>query len=330
MHRRTAFTLVELLVVIAVIGVLVALLLPAVQSAREAARRIQCVNHLKQQGLATLAYADQFGGELPPRYNRTTDDPNAGKDPWNFTTCGWRTALLSYLDQQSLYDAIDFRFVAVHPINRTVTETALTVFQCPSTPEYLRRSGGIGQLDDAPEYFTPFPDGIQAGAVDYSAVNLRGFDHLRNRQWMPNSVWGRQSVHGTHRQSGLGFVEDGHSQTALLVEAAGWPRLWYHGDEDWDNHSQTMAAWIFGGMQWIILNDLVGPDRLPAVINFSNHRGLYSFHPDSAGVLFCDGHVEHLSSATSGEVLLALISANGGDSRTRPTKLYIRDGSRGR
>src|SRR5262245_64832193 len=90
-NLKKAFTLVELLVVIAIIGVLVALLLPAVQAAREAARRSQCTNNLKQLGLAVHNYADANKGAFP-----------VGEYSWGWGT--WLVGLLPYIEQQNLYD----------------------------------------------------------------------------------------------------------------------------------------------------------------------------------------------------------------------------------
>lgn len=98
MRRTQAFTLVELLVVIAIIGVLVGLLLPAVQAAREAARRMQCSNNMKQLGLAAHMFADSNRGTLPP-----------GCREFNFMT--WATFLLPYLEQAARYDSMSISYV---------------------------------------------------------------------------------------------------------------------------------------------------------------------------------------------------------------------------
>src|SRR5688500_1207913 len=109
MKRRDGFTLVELLVVIAIIGILIALLLPAVQAPREAARRSQCVNNLKQMGLACHNYHDVYN-KLPP--SRADDGPT------------WCTYILAFMEQQAMYEAYDFRVPWPAQTNPGVTGAA--------------------------------------------------------------------------------------------------------------------------------------------------------------------------------------------------------------
>jgi len=125
--RRRAFTLIELLVVIAIIAVLIALLLPAVQAAREAARRSQCINNLKQMGIAQHNYHDV-----------------TGSFPWGFGYTGWndwsgQVMVLPYMEQGSLYNAINFTTggaqinVAANG-NQTIQRIQVQTFLCPSDP----------------------------------------------------------------------------------------------------------------------------------------------------------------------------------------------------
>jgi len=130
--RRAAFTLIELLVVIAIIGVLVSLLLPAVQQAREAARRAQCTNNLKQLGLALHNYHDAHR-VFPAAYLADTRD--ASRDPNTFdgpNGFAWGTMLLPALDQSPLYNQFDLGRPCWDPVNAAPARTRLPVFLCPT------------------------------------------------------------------------------------------------------------------------------------------------------------------------------------------------------
>jgi prepilin-type N-terminal cleavage/methylation domain-containing protein/prepilin-type processing-associated H-X9-DG protein len=151
MRPRRGFTLIELLVVIAIIGVLIALLLPAVQSARESARRTQCLNNLKQLGLAVQSYITQLNF-LPPQTAENTSVIGGTINVQWWTS--WTAGLLPHIEQQPLYNALNFSLPMLEmaaPLsgaNTTVGLTKLSVLLCPS--ESLDRSpsfafgGGAG------------------------------------------------------------------------------------------------------------------------------------------------------------------------------------------
>jgi len=129
---RPGFTLIELLVVIAIIAVLIALLLPAVQSAREAARRAQCVNNLKQLGLATANYQDQFGS-FPPGGITTAGSPWAA----DANSLTWRALILPMMEGTNAYNSINFNVNANNGGENalkmyTAYNTTFTAFLCPS------------------------------------------------------------------------------------------------------------------------------------------------------------------------------------------------------
>ncbi|HTN76184.1 MAG TPA: DUF1559 domain-containing protein, partial [Pirellulaceae bacterium] len=131
-RSRRAFTLVELLVVIAIIGILVALLLPAVQSAREAARRMQCQNNLKQLALACHNYHDSRM-LFPPSsiwYNATEGGVNSTNNA--NLNANWAILILPYIEQQNLYDSFKFNVGIPDATNAGPRSVRLTAMQCPS------------------------------------------------------------------------------------------------------------------------------------------------------------------------------------------------------
>jgi prepilin-type N-terminal cleavage/methylation domain-containing protein/prepilin-type processing-associated H-X9-DG protein len=132
-RKRQAFTLIELLVVIAIIGILLGLLLPAVQSVRAAAQRAQCVNNLKQIGLALHNY-EGVHGNFPAGYIDGNTNPTSTPDNDVGPGWGWASRILPFVEHQDVYQQIDFTQGIVAPTNLPIAELPLTIFQCPSDP----------------------------------------------------------------------------------------------------------------------------------------------------------------------------------------------------
>ncbi|MCC9609155.1 DUF1559 domain-containing protein [Blastopirellula sp. JC732] len=212
--KSKGFTLVELLVVIAIIGVLIALLLPAVQQAREAARRMQCSNNLKQIGLGMHNYHDTFQ-KLPPGWIYFQEGRAAstlGKASW-----GWGTLILPFIEQTTLHDQLNPNTSSLGSADVNLTGTYLEAYICPSdNPAKLVTSGSF-----------------VSGASNYSGVLGRFDTAAAGTSYSPtaaassNPLYGRtDAVNGTYRPEGIlgprsvrfAEITDGLSNTLMVGE----------------------------------------------------------------------------------------------------------------
>jgi prepilin-type N-terminal cleavage/methylation domain-containing protein/prepilin-type processing-associated H-X9-DG protein len=166
MKRRRGFTLIELLVVIAIIAVLIALLLPAVQAAREAARRSQCVNNLKQLGLAAHNYVSS-NNVLPLQYNVGAGN-NQG---WCWS---WYPAILPQLEQQPIFNSINFGINCQGLEQTTAGYNQLSVLLCPSESSNQRPSGAYGTSNYVGNYGGPAAIQLYSGTIIPNNDDLGG------------------------------------------------------------------------------------------------------------------------------------------------------------
>ncbi|GAC1475744.1 MAG: DUF1559 domain-containing protein [Isosphaeraceae bacterium] len=198
MRIRRGFTLIELLVVIAIIAVLIALLLPAVQSAREAARRAQCVNNLKQLGLAVHNYISTNEALPPLALNN-----NNG---W-YWVASWTSALLPHLEQSPLYNSINYNVWMIDGPNTTAGFTALASLLCPSDSNQTRPAAPWAPLNYMGNVGGPGPISAWNGTI-VPARDLSQ-DAARGGTWWNN---------GNMATFSIASISDGTSNTALFSE----------------------------------------------------------------------------------------------------------------
>jgi prepilin-type N-terminal cleavage/methylation domain-containing protein/prepilin-type processing-associated H-X9-DG protein len=296
---KRGFTLVELLVVIAIIGILTAMLLPAVQAAREAARRSQCTNNLKQLSLAMLTY-HQAVGKFPP--------PGISSNQ-----VSWLILILPYLEQKPLHDQFDFNEGPFgQPEKLRVAEVSVPVFFCPSsTDDEDRRSGSSSEVYPAggPRVFTAHYFGVLGpnGTNNYlptpTAYKCTGL----------TEAFGGYCTQGVFfYPTGLDIasVRDGTSNTLFIGEIA-WPGMPYYRAFTRGYYKDNRGTLL------LFAKNVQYPINSRNTTTWNN-TAFGSLHPGGAHFAMVDGSVRFLSQYIEQNVYLAIASRNGEEAVSTP------------
>jgi len=270
------FTLVELLVVITIIGILIALLLPAVQAAREAARRMQCTNNLKQFGLALHNYH---------LTHKVFPYAAGGGGTW----WSWSALILPFLEQNAIYDQLDFNFPynRVHPTNNEVMKNFISAYQCPSAPPNVLCAccGAISGHEDTAE-------------TNYSAVAT----HLTDRY---ASTYDGSGVMYNNSEVRIADILDGTSQTLLVAESD------VMADDPYVATVCPSDTCRLGKL-WASENKITTAYGINSDATYIM-AGVHSHHPGGASFTFADGHVSFLGETIDQELLDALTTRDEGE-----------------
>ena len=300
-HGPAGFTLVELLVVITIIALLVALLLPAVHAAREAARRMQCGNNLKQIGLALHGYHGTH--QVFPPGGMSANE------------LSFLVMLLPYLDQQPLYDKFNFNassYMAAGKIDLSLQR--LSVLLCPSCVQVRSNIAAV-----TPTNYTEHWPATASGPITYTThyVGVMGPKGTNPTGGAPYRVdmttgYGGSAMQGVlYKDSGVSLddIPDGTSNTFAV------------GEISWDDYVK-FRTWVrgssFGGTSMGCAKNVM--DSINAGLAYGNYNdGAFgSNHPGGAHFLFCDGGVQLVAEGIDHAVYLASASRNGAEAKAFP------------
>lgn len=312
-RKRLAFTLVELLVVIAIIGILIALLLPAVQAAREAARRSQCTNNLKQISLGMHNYHDVYKDKLPICYG--------GPVPadWNFVNLrgrSWMIGLLPFIEQKPLYDKVRFDLPLGNPdttplpINVEVGRQKISSFACPSD-------------DDAIQY-EPANFWGMMGGTNYKAVaganwewsilgpirqNVAPYPNDGNGLDRGNGIICRNADDYPRNFHGLAAMTDGSSNTLMVGEAVpGWcTHTWW-----WSFNGTTATCALPPNFRKGQI------DLAAARGDWPNNYSFFSKHPTGLNFARGDASVTFINDTIDINLYRNLATIQGNENATMP------------
>ncbi|MCE9555036.1 MAG: DUF1559 domain-containing protein [Planctomycetes bacterium] len=304
--RSGGFTLVEMLVVIAIIGILISLLLPAIQKVRESASRTACQNKLRQLGLACHLYENGHG-TFPP--GRVKDSgPKAS----------WLRFTLPYIEQTEVDAAYDGKVAWNHANNKTAREMAVPTFICPSAPQRGSKiSNAAGTISGG------ISDFVAIGRLHKDAVAAGMFaSHIPATPAAADFIPGILNV---DERVGLNKIGDGTTHTIIIGELAGRPTHYLRPGVTGPMNLVGKGMWADDDSMSTSVKGSNYPDPTnasgwveapfgPCPMNCTNKSELFSFHPGGVNVAFGDGSVVFLREDIEIDVLANLVTRNGGES----------------
>jgi len=309
---RRGFTLIELLVVIAIIAVLIALLLPAVQAAREAARRSQCVNNMKQLGIAMHNYHDVVGS-FPTSFWRNTRNIQGNTAVDGTNRHSWFSMILPYIEQPAVYNAMNFSMGCGGPINSTAAMTPINVLMCPSDPAptispFPRVDQGVGPNNNSGpklSYLGNFGDNHNDDATWWTFPNLpasrdNGFGEYQTQTGIMCRSGGTTAIRD---------VTDGTSNTFAAGETLYESCDWF----TWANPNGSTAGTSCPICYMRVTDHKQNSASATDSNNWRVGFGWRSMHSGVVNFLFCDGSVKALKCSISRVTYRALSTRNIGE-----------------